>query len=307
MAIEYEITPLSWENKGTEPPDTLKQSGWQPAQKPASAYFNYEWALVNDCLKELQAKLSDHATLNDQEIAKKLDSSEFTADKIIEVLNTASGSSGGGLNADTLDGKDSAAFAEAAHTHSEFENMVRVEGLEDAPSTGLLIDSDLLEGHPASYFATAERVTPIDLGGTGATSASAAVSNFKTALVDLLYPVGSIHMSVNSANPSTYFGGTWVSWGAGRVPVGVNASDSSFSTVEKTGGEKTHTLTVEEMPSHTHDLVGTNFYLAEGGVAVMVDIDSTASGVNKTSGTGGGAAHNNLQPYITCYMWKRTA
>ena len=51
-----------------------------------------------------------------------------------------------------------------------------------------------------------------------------------------IYPVGSIYMSVNNTNPSNLFGGTWAAWGAGRVPVGVNASDSDFSTVEKTGG-----------------------------------------------------------------------
>lgn len=126
-------------------------------------------------------------------------------------------------------------------------------------------------------------------------------------LVDLIYPVGSIHMSVNSANPSTYFGGTWVSWGAGRVPVGVNTSDSSFSTVEKTGGAKTHTLTVNEMPSHSHQMVVTNYYVDPGTMEISMDRDNVASGVYNTSNTGGGQAHNNLQPYITCYMWKRTA
>ena len=151
------------------------------------------------------------------------------------------------------------------------------------------------------------RITPISLGGTGATTETSAISNFKTALVDLLYPVGSIHMSVNSANPSTYFGGTWVSWGAGRVPVGVKTSDSSFSTVEKTGGAKTHTLTIDEIPSHSHYLVATNYYVAEGGLEIAMDRDSTASGVYNTGETGGGKSHNNLQPYITCYMWKRTA
>ncbi len=57
--------------------------------------------------------------------------------------------------------------------------------------------------------------------------------------VQKLYPVGHILMSSNSANPSTYLGfGTWVAWGSGRVPVGVNSSDTDFSTVEKTGGAK---------------------------------------------------------------------
>ncbi len=51
----------------------------------------------------------------------------------------------------------------------------------------------------------------------------------------LIYPVGSIYLSVKKTNPGTLFGGTWVSWGSGRVPVGVNTNDSDFKTVERTG------------------------------------------------------------------------
>lgn len=63
--------------------------------------------------------------------------------------------------------------------------------------------------------------------------------NNKT-IFDLIYPVGSIYMSVNSTNPKDLFGGTWAQWGSGRVPVCVNTSDSNFSTAEKTGGNKNH-------------------------------------------------------------------
>lgn len=163
MSITFEKIPLDWKNKGVELPETLKEEGFVAGYKPAASYFNYEWALVNDCLKELQVKLSDYATLNDQEkeslsaaVATKLDSSEFTADKIIEILNAASGSSGGGLNADTLDGKGSEDFAEAAHTHSEFENMVSIANDASEPGEAIPSDADLLDGHPASYFATSE-------------------------------------------------------------------------------------------------------------------------------------------------------
>ena len=124
------------------------------------------------------------------------------------------------------------------------------------------------------------------------------------------YPVGSIYFSVDSENPSTKFGGTWVAWGAGRVPVGVNTSDSNFNTVEKTGGEKTHTLTQNELPASlsfkTND-IGFQVY-GEGtnqGEEVGTAFSSNTT-LNLTN-SGGGQAHNNLQPYITCYMWKRTA
>ena len=130
-------------------------------------------------------------------------------------------------------------------------------------------------------------------------------------LIDLIYPVGSIYMSVAAANPSSFFGGTWVAWGSGRVPVGVNTSDSNFSSVEKTGGASTHTLTVAQIPSHSH----TNKYYDGAGSSTWgynyTNGKSNTSTATPESGgigyTGGGAAHNNLQPYITCYMWKRTA
>lgn len=138
---------------------------------------------------------------------------------------------------------------------------------------------------------------PIANGGTGATTAAAALTNL--GVVDLVYPVGSIYMSVNSANPSTLFGGTWVSWGAGRVPVGINTSDSDFSTVEKTGGSKS-------MQSHSHDFTFANAYHAAGNEQIGNIIPSATSGSKNTSTAGSGDS-GNLQPYITCYMWKRTA
>lgn len=134
-------------------------------------------------------------------------------------------------------------------------------------------------------------------------------SGFITAadIGNALYPVGSIYMSVNNTNPSTFFGGTWVSWGAGRVPVGVDTNDTDFATVEKTGGEKTHTLTVSEMPSHKHtvEAIGSGTTQQEL-TAFNVGTTSGIDGYAGTDFTGGGQAHNNLQPYITCYMWKRT-
>ena len=78
-------------------------------------------------------------------------------------------------------------------------------------------------------------------------------SDVYTTLFDHIYPVGSIYFSVKNENPSSKFGGTWVSWGAGKFIVGVNGSDSSFNSVEKTGGSKTHnhTITVNNKASFT--------------------------------------------------------
>lgn len=134
------------------------------------------------------------------------------------------------------------------------------------------------------------------------------------------FPVGFIYMSTTSTNPSTYFGGTWEQIAKGRTLVGVDTSDSDFSTVKKTGGEKTHKLTVSEMPSHTHN------YRLSGGYGGLGS--STENNHGKIYGakdgswwnytfkvdegeviysTGGDTAHNNLQPYYTCYIWCRTA
>jgi microcystin-dependent protein len=117
--------------------------------------------------------------------------------------------------------------------------------------------------------------------------------------------VGSIYMNASDAtNPSTLLGfGTWVAFGAGRVPVGIDAGDTDFDTAEETGGAKTHTLTIDEMPSHNHgatsgqdDQFGSHFDATS----------QTNNGTIYTQNTGGGQAHNNLQPYIVVHMWKRT-
>lgn len=78
-------------------------------------------------------------------------------------------------------------------------------------------------------------------------------------IFNAIYPVGSIYMSINSSNPSSIFGGTWVAWGTGRVPVGVNTSDSDFNTVEKIGGSKdlkahTHSCSTTSNGSHYHSI-----------------------------------------------------
>lgn len=134
----------------------------------------------------------------------------------------------------------------------------------------------------------------------------AAITAAITAAKLAMFPVNSILCNTSGTNPGTYIGGTWAAWGAGRVPVGVNTSDSDFNAAEKTGGEKTHKLTVAEMPSHTHtyNYVGTYADAASGDPS---NLRITAVAGGNTGSTGGDGYHNNLQPYITCYMWKRTA
>lgn len=131
-----------------------------------------------------------------------------------------------------------------------------------------------------------------------------------TAIIDKIYPVGSIYMSTTLTTASAVgevLGGTWVAWGAGRVPVGVDTSQTEFDTVEETGGEKTHQLTIAEMPSHHHTIVPRANYSGSLSARHTTAWEQCSETSQDTSSTGGNGAHNNLQPYITCYMYKRTA
>lgn len=142
--------------------------------------------------------------------------------------------------------------------------------------------------------------------GTETAGITSKIADIKEAILAVFYPVGSIKMTTTSTNPSTYMGGTWVAWGAGRVPVGVDTAQTEFNTVEKSGGEKTHTLTVDELPEHNHDIPIMGTKKPRITITnITTNIDEEYSTID-TDNTGGGEAHNNLQPYITCYMWKRT-
>lgn len=159
------------------------------------------------------------------------------------------------------------------------------------------------------------------------------------------YPVGSIYMSTNPANPGSLFGGTWKALDEGRVLIGAGAAYPAGQT----GGKETHTLTTDEMPSHTHsgstssagshrhdifandNRFGTNYPLrnysyaavkgnADGptgdsnyniaGTSSSPSLGETSSSGNHShtlslQSAGGGKAHNNMQPYLSVYMWTR--
>lgn len=121
------------------------------------------------------------------------------------------------------------------------------------------------------------------------------VTDLTKQLFLLMHRVGDIIFSTSDENPSTIYGGTWVAWGKGQVPVGVDTSDSDFKTVEKTGGTKINRIGF---------LTAVNNYgLAQGGGYGGKPL------LNEYQGDGGNIykEFSILQPYITCYMWKRTA
>lgn len=129
-----------------------------------------------------------------------------------------------------------------------------------------------------------------------------------SAIFNAVYPVGTIYTSISNANPGLVFGGTWVAFGSGKTLVGVDSGDSDFSAAEATGGEKAHTLIVDEMPSHNHNILKPRWGTNTGANAVYGSNGSgSGSEYDSRADEGGGQAHNNLQPFICVYFWKRTA
>ena len=183
----------------------------------------------------------------------------------------------------------------------------------------------------AVFSSAAVDNTKTTLSGGAITIAPNAITSTEIAqsFLDTIYPIGSVYTNAtNSTNPGTLLGfGTWTAFGAGRVPVGIDSTDNDFDVVGEgqntngTNGAKTHTLTISEMPAHDHvanrDTYGTaNLLLRRNsnGAGSVGDLDNTVgepglrgSDVGFPEIEGSGSAHNNLQPYIVVYMWKRTA
>ena len=157
------------------------------------------------------------------------------------------------------------------------------------------------------------------------------IENIKSNIIDFIYPVGSIYMSVNNVSPAIFLGGTWE-----QIQDTFLLSAGSKHSAGSTGGEETHTLSVAESPAHTHtrgtmnitgsfygDMTsrdvgvtatgaftfgggygnfntGNNYYLITG-----FKFDASRSWTGATSSVGSNQPHNNMPPYLTVYMWKR--
>lgn len=157
---------------------------------------------------------------------------------------------------------------------------------------------------------------------TGTNTTQIATTAFVQAGLTAAYPVGSIYINAtNATNPATLFGfGTWTAFGAGRVLVGFDAGNALFDTAEETGGSAnatlvshTHTATVTD-PGHSH-VIDTTINLAGGsngpnifGGGSPTSTQTATTGITVANSTEGSSGTNaNYQPYITVYMWKRTA
>lgn len=134
-----------------------------------------------------------------------------------------------------------------------------------------------------------------------------------------LYEVGDIFLTMSNESPALRFVGTWELIGKGKTLVGVDPNDTDFNVVNKTGGEKTHKLTANEsgIQSHGHTISHQGWYNAPPNTTgserrqmsfytIGGDETTTAFGCSNASANAKNA-HNNLQPYLTCYIWCRTA
>ena len=142
----------------------------------------------------------------------------------------------------------------------------------------------------------------------------------KGELIEIIYPVGSIYISTNNQNPGEYLGGKWESYGEGRTIVGAGTGTDSNNVqkvfeINETGGEYEHTLTVNEMPLHNHRIfITANSYTAVSGGDYLTTTSASSSSI-VTSGrnlgitqeNGGNQSHNNIQPYVVTYIWKRVS
>jgi hypothetical protein len=166
-------------------------------------------------------------------------------------------------------------------------------------------------------------------GTTGVTQSSGnsstllATTAFVQTALQILHPVGSIYINAtNATNPGTLLGfGTWTAFGAGRVMVGFNSANALFDTAEETGGSAdaitvshTHTATVTD-PGHSHTVAlygdtisGSLVLRGTGNFSNNISTSSVTTGITVANSTTGSSGTNaNYQPYITVYMWKRTA
>lgn len=217
-----------------------------------------------------------------------------------------------------------------AETLTELQNEI-VEKLEEFES--------LLRDKGATVKIGGQNVTNVEFLSNPQDQLNAKLN--KSELLDLVYPVGAIYLSVNSTSPTTLFGGIWEEYASGRTIIGQGTSDLMYSA-GAVGGESKHTITLNELPNHSHPCNTVNSgettfrtLATETGTGMtssgllsassdeklenipnyngsnyltLNNINLNISNHTHTIGSiGAGASHNNMPPYIVCYIWKRIA
>ena len=157
-------------------------------------------------------------------------------------------------------------------------------------------------------------------GATSTFTVTNGESDYKPAVdalekrIDAMFPIGAVYITTTNTNPSTFLKGTWEQFGQGRTLIGEgtgnDGTDSQTFTANSIGGEYKHKLTVDEMPSHTHKLQFRGGQGAQPNDPYGDDrpmLQGTSNYGHDVDKAGGDVPHNNVQPYITVYFWKRTA
>lgn len=143
------------------------------------------------------------------------------------------------------------------------------------------------------------------------TPLNADLNEMQRNLLDLVYPIGRGFIDFTDTDYSDYLGFEWERECVGMFPIGKDENDGDFDEIGKTGGEKKHTLTIDEMPNHNHNggeldnAIGTR----EWGTGVDRYMIGTGAGypIGIMISKGGGQPHNNLPPYKVVNYWKRVA
>lgn len=147
-----------------------------------------------------------------------------------------------------------------------------------------------------------------DLPSTDTPINATNLNNNFNEILNLVYPIGRGFIDFTNTDYSNYLGFTWERELVGLTPVGYDADDSDYNKIGATGGEKMHTLTIDETPEHNHGIL-----VEQQGGNIQYGISVVPSGAQSnfnaiySNKTGGDQPHNNMQPYKVVAYWKRTA
>ena len=167
------------------------------------------------------------------------------------------------------------------------------------------INADQLEGHGSSYFQqTLVSGTNIKTINNSSLLGSGNITISRGTTLNEVYPVGAIYLSTVNTNPGTLFGGVWE-----QIKDTFLLTAGDTYTAGDTGGEATHTLTIDEIPSHQHTITVNTNGNPDGWNDSGRSYWSNQWGSSnpKTSLEGGGQAHNNMPPYLVVYAWRRVS